>query len=102
MASATKALGDNVLEKSDVSSRAQEVSSAATQYPPFIAKPSLVQIRGKRGKFALIAADVNGIALYDIPRDNVNPKYPRSLNTAFGEDIRDTVVAGRGAFQYSR
>lgn len=47
-----------------------------------------------RGKFALIAADVNGIALYDISRDNVNLKYPRSLNTAFGEDIRYTVVAG--------
>lgn len=94
MASATKTLGDDIPEVSDVSSKAQEVSSAPTHYPSFIANPSFVQIRGKRGKFALIAADVNGIALYDISRDNVNPKHPWTLNTAFGEDIKGTLVAG--------
>lgn len=106
MTSATKSLGDDVPDKSDVSSKAQEVSSAATDYPSFIANPSFVQIRGKRGKFALIAADVNGIALYDISRDNANPKHPWTSNTAFGQDIRGTLVAGisliEGAVQYSR
>lgn len=94
MASATKALGDDVPEKSVFSSKVQEVSSAATHYPSFIANPSFVQIRGNRGSFALIAADVNGIALYDISRDNANPKHPWTLNTAFGEDISRTFVAG--------
>lgn len=94
MASATKALGDDVPEKSYFSSIAQEVSSAAPHYPSFIANPSFVQIRGNRGIFALIAADVNGIALYDISRDNINPKHPWTLYTAFGEDISRTFVAG--------
>ena len=94
MASATKALGDDVPEKSDISSIAQGASSAAPHYPSFIANPSFVQIRGNKGKFALIAVDFNGIALYDISRDNANPKHPWTLNTAFGEDIRGTLVAG--------
>lgn len=94
MASATKALGDDVPEKSDFSSKAQEVSSAVPHYPSFIANPSFIQIRGNRGNFALVAADVNGIALYDISRDNANPKHPWTLNTAFDEDIRGTRVAG--------
>lgn len=94
MASATKALGDDVPAKSNISPIAQGVSSAATHYPSFIANPSVVQIRGNKGKFALIAADVNGIALYDISRENANLKRPWTLNTAFGEDIGATLVAG--------
>lgn len=94
MASETKALGDDVPENSDFSSKAQEISSAAPHYPSFIANPSFVQIRGNKGKFALVAADVNGIALYDTSRDNVSPNYPWTLNTAFGEDISRTIVAG--------
>lgn len=67
---------------------------SSPHYPLFTANPSFVQIRGNRGNFALVAADVNGIALYDISRDNANPKHPWTLNTAFGEDIRGTSVSG--------
>lgn len=74
-------------KKSDVLSKAQQVTSVASHYPSFIANPIL-------GKFSLIAVEVNGIALYDILRDNAYLKHPWTLNTAFGEEIRGTFVAG--------
>lgn len=90
MASAAAALGDDVPDKSKVSSN----PSVPIRYPVFTANPSLVQIRGKSGNFALVAADVNSVGLFDISRDNANPKHPWTLHTAFGRDITRNLVTG--------
>lgn len=57
--------------------------------PVFAANPTLVQRRGKKGKFELVVADANGSALYNLTRDNGGSNgYPWTLTETFALDIR--------------